>query len=176
MTNELIAALEAAEGPSEPFVVSADVSARFWSMVDKCGPDDCWLWVGPTQPPKPTAISAYGYFDLDNGRRLSAHRVSYILQNGHLLDDLVIDHLCRNSSCVMPDHLDAVTTVENFMRCMSPPAKNARKTHCKRGHELSGNNLWKHNGKRHCRECRRQQLKDVRKRQKQAMEVAACQS
>lgn len=34
-------------------------------------------------------------------------------------------------------------------------AKKRAQTHCKRGHELSGDNLYLYQGRRHCRACRR---------------------
>lgn len=40
-----------------------------------------------------------------------------------------------------PDHLDPVTNRENILRGEGPPAQNSRRTHCKYGHKLSGDNL-----------------------------------
>ena len=49
---------------------------------------------------------------------------------GTIPQGLVIDHLCRNKSCVNPAHLEAVTNTENVLRGEAPSAKAARKTHC----------------------------------------------
>ena len=45
------------------------------------------------------------------------------------------------------------------MRGESPPAANARKTHCKRGHPLSGENLLIQAEQRKCRTCEHQRRK-----------------
>lgn len=147
--------------------VSAGVDSQFWGLVDVRAKGECWPWKGCAMPPKRTAISGYGYYYI-GGVRAPAHRYSFVLVNGEINPDLVVDHLCRNPCCVNPSHLEAVSNVENVMRGLSPPAQNARKEFCKRGHHLGGENLWLHNGKRHCRECRRQALRQVRARKKSA--------
>lgn len=49
------------------------------------------------------------------------------------------------------------------LRAESPIAKNARKTHCSRGHEFSGHNLIvRPNGQRACRACKRNSDKRYR--------------
>lgn len=37
------------------------------------------------------------------------------------------------------------------------PIPHRDQTHCKRGHELAGDNLYEHGGRRHCRACRKRQ-------------------
>jgi len=66
---------------------------------------------------------------------------------------MTVDHLCRNTCCINPDHMEIVTLAENILRGNCPSAINSRKTHCKRGHKLSGNNLLIFSGKRQCRIC-----------------------
>ena len=109
---------------------------RFWLLVSKEGPDECWEWRGCKQ-------KGYGLFGAD-GRRYVAHRWLYESIHGPLTGDVSLvqlDHLCRNRGCVNPAHLEPVTRKENILRGEAPSAKNARKTHCKRGHPLSGPNL-----------------------------------
>lgn len=113
----------------------------------------CIEWWGPRQEAKRTAKSGYGYVYVGR-RRIPAHRAAYILTGRPLTDEDVVDHLCRNPCCVNPAHLEAVSNVENVMRGDSPPAKNANKTHCERGHPLSGANIYNYRGRRHCRRCR----------------------
>jgi hypothetical protein len=103
----------------------------------------CWRWTG--------LISNSGYGRL--GRHY-AHRYVYELCGELIPEGFKLDHLCRNTYCVNPAHLEPVTHRENTLRGISAAAENAVKTHCKRGHELSGHNLLLDNrGHRQCREC-----------------------
>jgi hypothetical protein len=45
-----------------------------------------------------------------------AHRWMYEQKIGPIPKGLVIDHLCRNTRCVNPDHLEPVTRGENTRR------------------------------------------------------------
>lgn len=122
-------------------------SERFFAMVEKT--DTCWIWVGYTMS------NGYGTFGL-NGKKILAHRFSYIIAKGPIPDGLTIDHLCRVRNCVNPSHLEAVTMRENLLRGNTLTAKEAAQTHCLRGHAFDGNNLIKlKNGKRGCRSCKK---------------------
>ena len=111
--------------------------------------DGCWEWTGCLMP------LGYGQLRRD-GKTVYAHRVMYELMVGPIPEGLFIDHLCRNRKCVRPDHLEAVTNEVNIMRGNSVPARRARQTHCKEGHELAGDNLFVTvRGHRICRTCRR---------------------
>lgn len=89
-------------------------------------PSGCWQWTGPRLP------SGYGTF----GRRNYAHRFAYETRHGAIPPGQEIDHLCRNRGCVNPAHLEPVTSRENQLRGNGFSGRNARKTHCKRGHAL----------------------------------------
>ena len=104
----------------------------------------------------------YGTLSIDrNGRKVLAHRFSYEWHRGPIPDGLTIDHLCRNTLCVNPAHLEAVTKRENTLRGTAPTAVNAAKTHCTRGHPLSGENLrLTPDGWRVCLECRRRRSRE----------------
>ncbi len=83
-----------------------------------------------------------------------AHRIFYTLFKGDVPEDMALDHLCKVRRCVNPDHLEIVTLVENVMRGDSEHAKNARKTHCKRGHEFTiRNTQYMRGNKRRCGKC-----------------------
>lgn len=86
----------------------------------------------------------------------SVHRLAYEAAKGPIPDGLEIDHLCRNRACHNPAHLEAVTHRENILRGKGVCAKNARKTHCERGHPFSkeNTNINRH-GYRICRACKR---------------------
>ena len=126
----------------------------FWRRVEKS--ESCWIWKG-------SILKSGGYGLIKTTYRMRplvirAHRFSYLLFNGPIPIGLVLDHLCRNTRCVRPDHLEAVSAIENVMRGQSPWAKEARQTHCKRGHPLMGDNLYSDSdGSRGCRACRKDQ-------------------
>jgi hypothetical protein len=83
---------------------------RFWSKVNK--DNDCWEWQ--------SSIDVYGYgiFQRSHPKRqnVKAHRLAYELVKGPIKDNLTIDHLCYNTKCVNPDHLETVTSSENSIR------------------------------------------------------------
>lgn len=93
-------------------------------------PSGCWKWTG-----KRVVNGRYGEFGVagvvNRGR---AHRWSYEHFVGPIPDGTEIDHLCRNTLCVNPAHLEPVTHQVNVARGESPPAQHARKTHCPQGH------------------------------------------
>lgn len=126
----------------------------FWQKVDKDGPihpdlGPCWEWTG--------YVAKHGYGKVVRGSvEFYTHRVAYEMEVGPIPDDLVIDHLCRNTICVRPSHLEAVPSGINVLRGESPLAKNARKTHCKRGHLLDGGNVTYRKEGRVCAVCRRE--------------------
>ena len=136
---------------------------RFWAMVGKSA--TCWWWLGAKNP------AGYGqFFDICKPplRCVRAHRFAYEQLRGPIPAGLVIDHLCRNPACVNPEHMETVTIGENVLRGDGIAAQHARKTTCKHGHPLSGDNLKMEatpNGRstRRCLTCRRQNEKRRRK-------------
>ena len=124
---------------------------RFWKLVAMADRASCWEWLGPKD------WDGYGLFRRNTTTSARAHRLSYEFLIGPIPDGLVIDHLCRNRACMNPAHMEPVTNGTNVLRGYSGSAKNARKTHCKRGHPLSGENLRVNGnaGERICRICQR---------------------
>lgn len=135
---------------------------RFWKRVNKYGPvsqyrpdlGSCWIWTGAKS-------AGYGHMRID-GKCVLSHRFSYSLLVSDALNGKELDHLCRVAACVNPSHLEPVTHKTNMMRGFGPGGLNHRKTHCLKGHELSGDNLYFKNAlnkngtrsqTRKCREC-----------------------
>lgn len=116
--------------------MTASQLRRFMARVEQITETGCWIWTGEVI----SSRLPYGRFWLD-GRRVLAHRIAYEHFKGPIPGGLVLDHLCRVPSCVNPDHLEVVTQRENTIRGTSMVASNVKKTHCKNGHELSGDNL-----------------------------------
>lgn len=52
------------------------------------------------------------------GKRRMAHRVAYEEAYGPIPDGMVLDHLCLTKACTNPDHLEAVTRMENNRRAL----------------------------------------------------------
>lgn len=122
--------------------------AEFWTRVRQVG--DCWEWAGTR------GSNGYGLWLLPGRVSAMAHRVAYEEMVGPIPEGLSLDHLCRNRACVNPDHLEPVTVRVNNLRGESPWARNARKTHCLRGHEYTPDNTaMRKNGTRACRVCLR---------------------
>lgn len=133
---------------------SRPANERFDDLTIPEPTSGCWLWIGAagTQP-----RDQYGRFRLSGAPNdiIRAHVFAYERAHGPVPDGLQIDHLCRTTLCVNPDHLEAVTPTENMRRGNSPHAINARKTHCKRGHELTEANCYT-GPRRACRHCARE--------------------
>jgi len=120
----------------------------------------CWLWTH--------SIGSAGYAQFTTGRQKLGHIYSYTQYKGEVPVGMELDHLCRVRHCVNPEHLEAVTHRVNALRGESPWARNARRTHCVNGHELSGANLlWCKTGRR-CRECKLEGVRALRRRNKEA--------
>ena len=128
-----------------------DYKKRFWTRVQKT--DGCWIWKASTES------NGYGCI-LIRRKAQVAHRLAYEWTKGPIPEGKELDHLCRNRRCVNPDHLEPVTCRENILRGNAPSAKQARQTHCKRGHPLFGSNLYlEPNGRRRrCRQCMKMYL------------------
>lgn len=111
--------------PTKPILDTLE--ARFMAKVVK-QENGCWLWTGATDGDgRYGAIMAWSKV-----RR--AHRVAYELFRGPIPDSLSLDHLCKRTLCVNPEHLEPVTHKVNVLRGDAPSSANAVKTHCPRGH------------------------------------------
>ncbi len=82
--------------------------ARFLAKVTVLS-NGCWEWTG--------ALSSdnYGRFKL-GGKCVQTHRLAFEHWRGQIAGDLVIDHICCNSKCCNPMHLEVVSQQVNLMR------------------------------------------------------------
>lgn len=104
----------------------------------------CWVWTG--------GRDSYGYGSLSFGNKTyKSHRVAYQYMTAEIGPELSLDHLCRNTLCFNPEHLDPVTRGENVLRGNAGPV-----SHCKRGHPATPENRRPvNNGGTACRVCDR---------------------
>lgn len=144
-------------------------ASRFWSRVNKAGTlapmlGPCWTWTGYT------GRDGYGRFHL-HGRNQLAHRYAYTQLAGPIPDGLVIDHLCRNTVCVNPAHMEPVTPAENTRR-----SEPAMRTHCIHGHEFTTANTYyrtaSSGGVRQCRACNSDAVARYKARRKRELQAA----
>lgn len=142
---------------------------RFQAKVSPCPIAGCHLW--------DASVNAYGYGYFFTGKNEAgkdvvelAHRAAYKMFVGEIPDGKVVCHECDVPSCVNPEHLFLGTQADN-MQDMKRKGRGygwlSEKTHCNKGHQLSGENLYvKPNGDRACRACMVQRTKEWRARQK----------
>lgn len=127
-------------------------------------PGGCWLWTAQVNR------VGYGRFRMPNPRRTEqVSRVSYEHFVGPIPAGLDMDHKCHNEAahaglcaggpcihrrCVNPEHLAPATRSENLGNSPIKGGANKAKMECKRGHPLSGDNVYIAKGGRHCRKCK----------------------
>jgi hypothetical protein len=100
-----------------------------------------------------------------NDKNIQAHRWAWELVNGQIPDEFVIDHICRNRKCVLPEHLRMVTQQKNIMAGLH---NIDNRSHCNQGHPFVKENIMiRKSGKRECAECNR-----IRARANYAKKVA----
>ena len=122
----------------------------------------CWIWTGADDN------LGYGRIGMQGQARL-AHRISYQYFVGDIPKGLELDHLCRVTSCINPNHLEPVTRKVNTDRgrcAETHKIRFANMTHCKRGHEFTEENTYiavqKTRSFRNCKTC--QKLNDIKRK------------
>lgn len=119
----------------------------------------CWLWFGSEITfIKGGTYGVIGNSDWRSGKSY-AHRVSYELYVGKIPEGYEVDHTCKNTLCVNPEHLQALTRKEHAQITWDRKLQG----NCKRGHSMDVKNTWfEKTGAKHCRKCHAE--REVRRR------------
>lgn len=127
---------------------------RFESKLMRIPFSDCWYWIAGV------SSDNYGEFWADY-KHVGAHRWSWEYHNNAKIPDgLVTDHLCRETLCVNPRHLEPVTDRVNILRGLNSALRPIA-THCKNGHRYEAGSFrietkTNKNPSRTCLICRRE--------------------
>lgn len=124
---------------------------RFWKLVDKRGPDECWPWTGTRQ------FNGYGHISIDRWR-ISAHRLAYAVAKGSIPPALFVCHTCDNRICVNPSHLFLGTSRDNAQDALQKgrlhkPYEPGKLRPCRKGHPVTEENRTRTGQKSRCRTC-----------------------
>lgn len=127
--------------------LTADEIQRHGEAVSMGRPDECWPWQ------KSCGSHGYGQMWVRSlGHVTTSHRIAYVIHIGPIKAGMTIDHdrsLCRGGACNNPAHLRQLSNAAN-----AKDNGQGDKTHCPRGHEYIGDNLYVDpKGHRRCRSC-----------------------
>jgi hypothetical protein len=85
-----------------------------YTVEDRGYETPCWI---SEKPPGENGYVLHAWsFDGKTPSRTGAHRIAYVRAKGPIPPGQHIDHLCRVTNCINPDHLEAVTPGENVRR------------------------------------------------------------
>lgn len=143
------------------------IEPRFLSKIAVNAESGCWTWQRQITRGGYARFSAYG-------KSVAAHRFAYEHFIGPIPDGMTLDHTCHTNDplctggvtclhrrCVRPDHLVPMPAAVNVSLAFP-----SRKTHCRWGHEFTGENtsllVSGTRTKRRCRKCRYRRKNEAR--------------
>lgn len=101
-------------------MTGAEFLVRYAAKIDRCGPDECWLWLGDKNSHGYGRVDVYGSGD-GSRVRLLAHRAVAETPKGK-----VTRHSCHNPACVNPDHLSHGSQSDNAADMVKAGRSTAR--------------------------------------------------
>lgn len=136
-----------------PFREKRNVRDRFMEKIELITESGCWIWTG--------SVDGNGYAQISHmGKVVHASYVSHILFTGPVPDGHDICHRCDVIECVNPAHLFSGTVTDNMLDSVKKGRHYwAKRTHCKNGHELTEDNVYKNKSHRICITCNRSRAK-----------------
>jgi hypothetical protein len=98
-----------------------DIAIRFWKLVDRRGPDECWPWQGAT------GKFGHGVFRLRAKKACPAHVMAWELTYGPMPEGMQGNHTCDNAWCCNPKHCYPGTQQENMEDLLYAEKRAGRK-------------------------------------------------
>jgi hypothetical protein len=122
---------------------------------------------------KPTSGSQGYAKTMWRGKSIALHRKAFIQAHGEIPNGMVVDHICHNvavangmclstkstcihRSCINIEHLRLITISENQIAGLNGFGS---RTHCKKGHELTEDNIYTTPKQNFCKTCRSEAIR-----------------
>ena len=122
----------------------------FYSYVDR--DTGCWEWTSTKNQ------KGYPRMKIDKVM-CGAHRVSYEMFTGPLIDELEMDHICENRGCINPAHIQQISHGDNIRN--GARWRHKKDNHCIHGHKYTEENTQiRADGRKRCATCRRSQARE----------------
>lgn len=97
--------------PLKKLINQESIIERILRQTNKFEDNGCWVWTGRVSGRK------NGYPQISvGGKQTMVHRIVFEELIRLLKPGETIDHLCRNSHCINPDHLEAISLRDNVKR------------------------------------------------------------
>ena len=74
----------------------------------------CWVWTAGKDSGTSGRFYGMFYISLHPRKHHRAAKAAYLIYKGHIPDGQIVRHICRNTLCVNPHHLQLGTTKENI--------------------------------------------------------------
>lgn len=152
---------KATRRPMPDFRPERDAIMQKVELYSEVLPNGCRQWVA--------SMNELGYADIWWAKKYwMAHRLVYCAHHGPFDPWLDVRHSCDNPSCVEITHLSIGTRSDNMRDSVDRKrSKNAKKTHCPKGHSYAEHGLeFVPGGKsksygtwRHCKVCTRARMR-----------------